>query len=304
MANQPPLVSIVTPSYNKGEFIEETISSVLGQTYQNIEYIIVDACSTDQTLDIVKKYESKLQWISEPDRGQSDAINKGWKRSHGDIIAFINADDTYFPDAVEAAVSRFAEDPDVAMVYGIGVLVDERGNEIRCLNPGAFDLTKMILTKNDILQPTVFLRRSVLESVGYLDLGLHLAMDLDFWIRVGLNHTVAYIPRKLACAKVYPDAKSVANLHKCVYEFEYILDKLFSSPKLTKNIRNLEPHAYNYIYIKGGLDCIHRMMIWRGLHLLGKGFVAAPRESIQNACRLVSGYINSRQHRSHPKESI
>jgi len=302
MANQSPLVSIVTPSYNKGKFIEETISSVLGQTYRNIEYIIIDACSTDQTPDIIKKYETKLQWTSEPDCGQSDAINKGWRRSHGDIIAFINADDTYFPDAVEAAVSRFAEDPDVAMVYGIGVLVDEKGNEICCLNPGAFDLTEMILTRNNILQPTVFLRRSVLENVGYLDTSLHLAMDLDFWIRVGLNHKVAYIPRRLACAKIYPDAKSVANLHKCVYEFEYILDKLFSNPQLAESIRYLEPHAYNYIYIKGGLDCIHRMMIWRGLHLLGKGFVAAPEESIQNMWQLVSGYINSRQPRGHPEK--
>lgn len=294
----------MTPSYNKGRFIEETISSVLEQTYQNIEYIIIDACSTDETLNILKKYESKLQWISEPDCGQSDAINKGWKRSRGDIIAFINADDTYFPDAVEAAISRFAEDPDVAMVYGIGVLVDERGNELCHLNPGAFDLTEMILTKNNILQPTVFLRRSVLENVGYLDTSLHLAMDLDYWIRVGLNHKVAYIPKKLACAKIYPDAKSVANLHKCVYEFEYILDKLFSSQKLTESIRNLEPHAYTYIYVKGGLDCIHRLMIWKGLYLLGKGFVVAPGESIQNACRLISGYINSRRHRSHSEESV
>jgi glycosyltransferase involved in cell wall biosynthesis len=304
MANRTPLVSIVTPSYNKGRFIEETINSVLDQTYQNIEYIIVDACSTDRTLDVVKRYEDKLQWVSEPDNGQSDAINKGWKRSHGEIIAFINADDTYLPDAVEAAVNHFADDPDVAMIYGIGVLADEEGNEIRCLKPGAFDLTNMILTKNDILQPTVFLRRTVLESVGYLDTNLHLAMDLDFWIRVGLNHKIKCIPKKLACAKVYADAKSVASLHMCVDEFEYILNKLFSNPQLPKHIRILKPHAYNYVYIKGGLDCIHLIKIRKGLHFLGKGVMANPGESVRNVYQLVSRYINSRVFKGSLKEAI
>ena len=105
MTNDQPLVSIITPSFNKGLYIEETIASVLNQTYENIEYIVIDAVSTDQTHSILKKYETDLKWISEPDKGQSDAINKGWRIAKGDIIAYLNADDTYLPEAVASAVA-------------------------------------------------------------------------------------------------------------------------------------------------------------------------------------------------------
>src|SRR4030042_1306962 len=118
MNDEDPLVPIVPPSLNKGRFIEETILSIKNQTYPRIEHIVIDGGSTDETLDILKKYSNSLIWISEPDKGQSDAINKGWRMAKGDILGWLNADDTYMPWAVETAVRFFAENPDVGMVYG------------------------------------------------------------------------------------------------------------------------------------------------------------------------------------------
>ncbi len=122
MTGELPLVSIVTPSLNQGRFIQETILSVKDQTYPNIEHIIVDGGSTDGTLDIIKKYEGtyKMRWVSEPDSGQSDAINKGWRMAKGEILAYLNSDDTYMPWAVETAVELFSEHPDVAIIVGAG----------------------------------------------------------------------------------------------------------------------------------------------------------------------------------------
>ena len=131
--NDHPLVSIITPSFNKGPYIEETLQSVRNQTYPHIEHIVIDGGSTDETLPILEKYSGDIVWISEPDKGQSDAINKGWRRSHGEIIVYLNADDTYLPDAVEIAVNYFLQHPETGMIYGDGILSDEKGRFLRNL---------------------------------------------------------------------------------------------------------------------------------------------------------------------------
>ncbi|MFA6332765.1 MAG: glycosyltransferase family 2 protein, partial [Methanoregula sp.] len=230
--NPQPLVSIVTPSFNKGPYIEETIQSIKNQRYPNIEHIVMDGGSTDETLAILKRYEDRLTWISEPDKGQSDAINKGWKRARGDILAYLNADDCYTPDAVEIAVAYFNEHPDVGMVYGDGIMTDVAGTILSADPAGEFSLRELIYCRDNILQPTVFFRRAVYDRIGGVDESLHLAMDLDYWIRTGLLFRVAYIPRPLALAKSYEEAKSVALMHKYVSDYEHILENVFADPHL------------------------------------------------------------------------
>src|SRR5438128_8552250 len=126
-----PLVSIVTPSYNQGRFIEDTIRSVLAQDYPNLEYIVVDGGSTDHTLDVLRRYEGRLRWVSEPDRGQSEAINKGFRMARGEIVSWLNSDDTYVPGAIGKAVAHLGARPEVVMVYGEGYLLDEGGRVTR-----------------------------------------------------------------------------------------------------------------------------------------------------------------------------
>jgi glycosyltransferase involved in cell wall biosynthesis len=280
--NDQPLVSIVTPSFNKGPYIEETLLSVRNQTYPRIEYIVIDGGSTDETLSILEKYSGDITWISEPDKGQSDAINKGWKRARGEIIAYLNADDTYPPDAVATAVMYLEEHPDTGMVYGDGILTDETGKFIQTYHAGEFSLRDLVYCRDNILQPALFLRRSVYDRIGGIDENLHLAMDLDYWIRAGLLFKVAYIPAPLATAKIYGDAKSVALMHKYVSDYEHILEKVFADPHLPPELAAEKNAVYNYVYTKGGLDYIHLGMGKDGLRYLWKAFRMNPFRSVTN----------------------
>jgi glycosyltransferase involved in cell wall biosynthesis len=207
-----PLVSIVTPSYNQGRFIEETIESVLSQDYPNLEYIVIDGGSTDETLAILRRYEGRLTWITEPDGGQSEAINKGFRRARGEIVAWLNSDDTYLAGAVSKAVAYLHAHPEVAMVYGEGYLMDEAGRVTsRFPATEPFNFWRLVHFSDYILQQTVFWRRSVFESVGMLDESLHYGMDWDFWIRVAKRFEVAYIPEFLGNLREYATAKTFAG---------------------------------------------------------------------------------------------
>jgi len=207
-----PLVSIVTPSFNQGRFIDQTIQSVLGQDYPNLEYIVVDGGSTDETLDVLRRYEGRLRWVSERDGGQSEAINKGFRMARGDIVSWLNSDDTYLAGAVGKAVAYLCSHPEVAMVYGEGYLMDEAGRVTRrfpATEP--FSLWRLVYFSDYILQQTVFWRRSVFDAVGMLDESLHYGMDWDFWIRVAKRFEIAYMPEFLGNLREYATAKTFAG---------------------------------------------------------------------------------------------
>ncbi len=290
MIQAPPLVSIITPSFNKGPYIEETILSVRNQTYKNIEHIVIDGGSTDETIAFLEQYNNDLEWISEPDNGQSDAINKGWRRAKGDIIAYLNADDTYLPDAVEAAVNFFEKNPDVFMVYGDGITSDEQGNDPLAFHCGEFVMKDLVFCRDNIFQPSVFLRKEIFDTVGDIDIKLHLAMDLDYWLRIGLAYRIGYLPRPLSIAKIYRDAKSSALMFKYVKEYEHILDKLFKNPRMTQEILLYKDEAYTFVYVKGGLDYLNAKMIPDGLRYLWKAFRMSPVGCIKNTGALIMRY--------------
>jgi glycosyltransferase involved in cell wall biosynthesis len=292
MKKNIPLVSIVTPSFNKGPYIEETLLSIRNQTYKNIEHIVIDGGSTDETLSILKKYSPVLVWVSEPDKGQSDAINKGWRIAKGDIIAYLNADDTYLPNAVEIAVNFFLKHPETAMIYGDGIFSDEKGKFLMNFKAGEFKLKNLVFCKDNILQPAVFLRKTVFETIGDVDADLHLAMDLDYWIRTGLRYKVNYIPQQLATAKIYLDAKSSAQMHKYVREYEHILEKIFSNPQLPPDIKLIEKDAFNFVYVKGGLDYLHVKMGRDGMRYLWKAFRMNPIRCTGNVLIILGQYLN------------
>ena len=194
-----PLVSIVTPSLNQGRFIEETVRSVLGQDYPRIEYLVVDGGSTDGTLDVLRRVGGNLRWISEPDHGQGAAINKGFRLASGEILGWLNSDDTYEARAVSTAVEHLRQHPDHAMVYGDATHVDEQDAEIGpCAYVGPFDLDRLVHESDYIVQPAAFFRRSAFEAVGGLDESLHWGMDYDLWLKLGRRFPIEYLPRKLA----------------------------------------------------------------------------------------------------------
>jgi len=191
--NRTPLVSIISPSFNQGAFIEKTLLSVKNQNYENIEHIVVDGASTDATIEFLSRYSGtyNLRWISEGDTGMYDAINKGLKMARGEIVAYLNTDDLYFPWTVSAIADTFSRHPRVDLVYGDMVSRDlNTGQDELLFFPNRFNVRRLIRS-GWLGQPTVFFRRRVLDSVGFFDDDLKLLGDYDYWIRVGQHCNVA-----------------------------------------------------------------------------------------------------------------
>lgn len=219
MTQTLPRISIVTPSYNQGEFIEQTIESVLGQGYPDLEYLVMDGGSTDGTLEILERYGDRLTWVSEEDRGQSDALNKGLRRATGEIVAFINSDDYYEPGALHAIGEFLARNPESSWVTGKCRTVDDHGREIRSAitRYKNFWLRRRSLRALQVLnyvsQPATFWHRRVLERVGEFDESLEYAMDYDYSLRVARHFRLDYIDRYLASFRVHPSSKAGASAH-------------------------------------------------------------------------------------------
>ena len=205
-----PLVSIVTPSFNQGPFLEETIRSVLAQDYPNIEYIIIDGASTDGSLEIIRRHEDDLAcWTSERDNGQTSAIRKGFHRATGSIFAWLNSDDLLAPSAVRIAVDLLRRQPDVGVVYGDRLHIDAKGNVIGINRMPAF--YEAMFPRNITLpQETVFFRRNVYEQVGGLDETLRFSLDFDLWVRFEAVTSFRHVPAFLGSFREHATSKSVA----------------------------------------------------------------------------------------------
>jgi glycosyltransferase involved in cell wall biosynthesis len=205
-----PLVTIVTPSYNQAAFIRETLESVRTQDYPRIEHIVFDGGSTDNSVEIIKEYEDCLSWFSEKDSGQSDAINKGFRMATGDILAWLNSDDTYLEGAITKAVEFLEQHPNVMMVYGKGYTIDKDSNTTGECYTEPFDMERL-KRFNYIYQPSVFIRKEVFEEIGFLNESLHYAMDIDLWIRVAKRFKVEYLPEFLSTYRLHDDSKTISQ---------------------------------------------------------------------------------------------
>ncbi len=220
---EQPLVSIITPSFNQAGFIEATIESVLTQDYPNIEYIVIDGGSTDGTVDILRRYEGRLQWISERDQGQGDAINKGMRRATGQILGWLNSDDLYVPGAIRAVVETFTRKPEAMFVYGDAEAIDAQdksyGTRIHVHQTDADELINM---GDPIVQPASFWRAEVWQTCGELDLSLHYTLDYEYWMRVAKRYPLTYIPVILAKERLYADAKTFKGMIERIDELEAV----------------------------------------------------------------------------------
>ncbi len=209
-----PLVSIVTPSYNQGAFVRETIESVLNQDYPNVEYWVIDGGSTDETVSILKQYEgdSRFHWLSEKDKGQADAVNKGWSRCRGEILGWLNSDDYYLSDWVfNKQVQVLRESPLAGLAYSDCYYVDSQGTKLG-LHPAKSFSYSSFLRSCYIPQPTVFVRRQVVEQVGTLDTQLRLALDYDYWLRCSWYASFEYTALPMAAYRLHDNSKTVTLL--------------------------------------------------------------------------------------------
>ncbi|MFN2628968.1 MAG: glycosyltransferase family 2 protein [Gaiellaceae bacterium] len=207
-----PLVSVVTPSLNQVRYVEEAIRSVAEQDYPRIEHIVIDGGSTDGTLDVLRRH-ARVRWISEPDRGQADALNKGFGMSSGEIFAWLNADDVYLPGALSAAVAALQESG-AALVYGGWRQLDEGGATIKDVGARPYDYRELLEVRNLIAQPSAFFTREAFEGVGGVDAGFRYAMDYELWLRIGARYEIRRIDGILAGFRFQPDSKTVASYER------------------------------------------------------------------------------------------
>lgn len=218
-----PKISVITPSLNQGQFIDATIRSVLSQEYPNLEYIIMDGGSTDNTLDILRSYSDRVRWLSEKDTGQSHAINKGLLMASGEILAYLNADDLLLPGALKKIAETFLDHPETMWITGRCRIIDENGQEVRRLvtaykNLWLFMQNRSLLLITDyVSQPATFWRADAYREFGSFKEGLHYTMDYDYWLRLNIKYPLMVIPRYLAAFRVHSQSKNITAGHKEVY---------------------------------------------------------------------------------------
>lgn len=215
-----PKISIITPSFNQGQFIEQTIKSVIGQNYPNLEYIVMDGGSTDGTLDILKKYEKELKWLSGKDKGQSDAINKGLKMATGEIVAWLNSDDYYLPGTLNKVAKYFETHTDGQWVTGDYVIIDGKGKEIQSWIRQYKNMLRlgnsfgMLSFANYIPQPSTFWKKSLMEKAGFLHEEYHLCMDYDLWLRFMKLQKPGVIDSPLSAFRIHGQSKGGTQYRK------------------------------------------------------------------------------------------
>jgi glycosyltransferase involved in cell wall biosynthesis len=208
-----PLVSIITPSFQQARYIKETVESVLTQDYPNLEYIVVDGGSKDDTCSILQKYskrDRRLRWVSEKDRGQAHAVNKGIAMAKGEIIGWLNSDDTYEPRAVRRAVKAFLRNPELGMIYGKGNYIDENSRILRPYVVEHFNKEKLFASCY-ICQPAAFFKKIVFDKVGPLDESFNFCMDFELWMRISKWFSMGHVEHLIANSRLHAECKSVTQ---------------------------------------------------------------------------------------------
>jgi glycosyltransferase involved in cell wall biosynthesis len=219
-------VSFVIPTRNQARFIRRCIDSCLAQQLPDAEIIVRDGGSTDGTQEILADYDSAIYWVSEPDRGQGDAVNKGVADATGDVIAWINSDDYYAgPRVLRETVDAFVQSPGLDIIYGNGMFVDAQGKPLREFRARNVNPPKraLLCPVNFVLQPCLLFRKALFTQVGGLNVHYHLALDYDLWLRM-LPHArqVVHLPTRIACATIHTDAKSIKNTRRQLSEIAQI----------------------------------------------------------------------------------
>lgn len=247
-----PVIGIVTPSFNSDQYLEETIRSVLLQGYPNLQYYIVDAGSTDNTIDVIRKYEFWLSgWVSESDKGQSDAINKGWGRVAGDWLGWMNSDDTYLPGGLWLLAKEIIECADSGIVAGSAVWTDASGKAIRYQTLSGFDYIDFLLhLSNHPPSGSTLIRRSVVDAVGGLDLSMNTICDTEYWIRAGLHAKVHTDSQAISTFRYHPGSKTMKLEQMKGPELIQAYNKLFARRDLPPTVLRIRRRAFSFCYLE------------------------------------------------------
>lgn len=240
-----PLVTVITPTYNRASLLGDTISSVINQDYPKIEYIVLDDGSTDKTSEVVKKFKGKIIYKYHANSGEVKTVNKGFTMSHGEIIGVVNSDDPLLPGAISEVVKFMNNNPKIIVVYPDWVKIDKNGKEIEKVTVQDFNYEYMLSTHDNITGPGTFFRRKVLDRLKGRDFRFRYVSDYDFWLRAGLIGEFARLPKILATSRVHSDQATSKNKgFSMAMEHIRVLNKIFSFPDLPTSVKKVKQEAY------------------------------------------------------------
>lgn len=281
MPSSDPLVTVITPSFNQAAFLEETLRSVEAQDYPSIEYIVIDGGSTDASVDILRKHGGRIsRWISEPDRGQADAVNKGLRMAQGEIVGWLNSDDLYLSGAVSAAMSTLQSNPQVGMVYADGVLIDQNDGVLDWHRYRSLEVLDLLCFEV-LLQPTVFIRRNALERVGFVDERYRLILDHDLWVRIAASYPILHVPEFWAAERTHPEAKTMASASDFYREAEQLIQRASSDPALTEVFKEHRSRIEASLACFGGRRMIDSGRYGESLGLFMRGLRRQPATALR-----------------------
>jgi len=273
-----PLVSIITPVYNRENFIEETIVSVINQEYAKMEYLVLDDGSTDNTLAIVKKYSDRLNWTHHPNIGETGTVNRGFALANGEIIGVVNSDDPLLPGAVANIVDYFSNHPEVMVVYPDWVMINAKGETVRKITTIDYDYVNMLRWHSCMPGPGTFFRRQVVEQLEGRDPRFTYIADFDFWLRAGLALNFARIPMTLATFREHQDSSSVCQKGpKMAKEHVALVKKIYALPDLPRAMRMVKKEAYSSAFYVAGIMIGDRAPLGR-FYYFGLALLWAPHK--------------------------
>jgi len=267
MTDVAPLVSIITPAYNRASYLEETIQSVLTQDYPRIEHIVLDDGSTDNTREVLSKYTGRLIWESHPNMGEARTVNKGLSMAHGEIVAVVNSDDPLLPGAVSAAVAFLKAHPDVLVAYPDFDFIGPGSTVCGHFQVREYDYLHMVKRHQNLGGPGAFVRRKAFELAGLRDPSFKYVGDFDFWLRVGLHGPFARIPRTLATFRMHPGSASEScRGREMAEEHIRLVEKLFSLPNLPLPVQQVKREAFSWAHHVAGIAAgKERRTAWKHL---------------------------------------